>query len=590
MRNDYVLDDRDAEDNVKTLDAEPLDFVDDFFHREKGATVDSLSFHAGEAGIVLSATIDSIILHLYDGYDWAATRGKISAEIVKVRQKALLQQQMTASSSKQSNGDSDEDSSDDEVSSCLFKSIYVSVPVTNAEQDARRLEADLDHIINEVPEGSENVKVASRPILGRSSVHKIRIQCHKTKAKYFISDTLQTVHQLASHLEVFLNRLDIIDNLHTSTWHNFLSPMREDRKNIRETSSSMAHIDLQNVRPTRNLGVEEARLFAHIQPVRLHVDQDALEFLKRFFAFKAESDEAATNVASLPTSAPTQAYIQYVKIKPIRVKLDYKPKFVDYKALRSGQTTEVMNFFHFDSAMMTLKEVTMSGVVGWPKMFDDLNDVWMPDIKATQLKDVISGVSPIRSVVNIGSGMADLVLLPMEHYKRDGHVLRGLHKGTKSFAKATTMEAIKLGTKLAAGTQVILEKAEEILSVEGDKTSIKHVNFDRDGGDKQVEVGAYSKMADPPLTLVQGVQGAYQALSTNASGAAHTIFAVPIQTYQRSGPQGSLKAVVRAVPVAMIKPMIGASEAVTKTLLGLKNSIDPEERMNGEEKYKSRGL
>ena len=49
-------------------------------------------------------------------------------------------------------------------------------------------------------------------------------------------------------------------------------------------------------------------------------------------------------------------------------------------------------------------------LTGWPRLFDTLNDLWTPDVKANQLADVISGVAPIRSIVNVGSGVADLVL------------------------------------------------------------------------------------------------------------------------------------------------------------------------------------
>ena len=50
--------------------------------------------------------------------------------------------------------------------------------------------------------------------------------------------------------------------------------------------------------------------------------------------------------------------------------------------------------------------------------------------------------------------------------------------------------------------------------------------------------------------------------------------------------KGPLKAVVRAVPIAVLKPMIGASEAVSKTLLGMRNSLDPQGRDELGDKYK----
>ena len=47
-----------------------------------------------------------------------------------------------------------------------------------------------------------------------------------------------------------------------------------------------------------------------------------------------------------------------------------------------------------------------------------------------------------------------------------------------------------------------------------------------------------------------------------------------------------MRSVVRAVPIAVLKPMIGASEAVSMTLLGLHNTLDPNVRHDNEAKYK----
>lgn len=53
---------------------------------------------------------------------------------------------------------------------------------------------------------------------------------------------------------------------------------------------------------------------------------------------------------------------EHIEIYPIELKLDYKPKRVDYRALREGKTIELMNFFHFDGAEMTLRRIHLSGV------------------------------------------------------------------------------------------------------------------------------------------------------------------------------------------------------------------------------------
>lgn len=57
-----------------------------------------------------------------------------------------------------------------------------------------------------------------------------------------------------------------------------------------------------------------------------------------------------------------QFYEEQAEIFPIDLKLDYKPRRVDYRALRDGKTIELMNFFHFDGAEMTLRHITLTGV------------------------------------------------------------------------------------------------------------------------------------------------------------------------------------------------------------------------------------
>lgn len=164
-------------------------------------------------------------------------------------------------------------------------------------------------------------------------------------------------------------------------------------------------------------------------------------------------------------------------------------------------------------------------------------------MKATQLVDVISGVSPIRSVVNVGSGVADLVLLPIAQYKKDGRVVRGLQKGTTAFMKSTAMEAIKLGARLATGTQVILEQAENVIGGQfKDPITAETVPgspfLDELGGqlgDEDDMGDLISRYAQQPMNVQEGMQSAYRSLRRNLNSAAQTILAVPMEVYERSG-------------------------------------------------------
>jgi autophagy-related protein 2 len=174
-----------------------------------------------------------------------------------------------------------------------------------------------------------------------------------------------------------------------------------------------------------------------------------------------------------------------------------------------------------------------------------LNDLWTPDVKATQLADVISGVSPIRSVVNVGSGVADLVLLPIAQYRKDGRVVRGLQKGTKAFVRSTAMEAVKLGAHLATGTQVILEQAENVLGSGFGETvlaeTVSHPSEDttetviHDWALDGESTDPISRYAEQPVDIREGIQSAYTSIRQNLSSAAQTILAVPMEVFERSG-------------------------------------------------------
>ncbi|KPV72873.1 uncharacterized protein RHOBADRAFT_17652, partial [Rhodotorula graminis WP1] len=295
-----------------------------------------------------------------------------------------------------------------------------------------------------------------------------------------------------------------------------------------------------------------------ISPLRLYVDQDALDFLKAFGAFELSS--AGKAPASAPSSSPSQEpFYQRVEVLPVKLKLDYKPKRVDYNALRSGKTAELMNFFHFDGSEMTLRHLVVNGISGTTTLSSLVQDIWTPDVKAHQLADVISGIAPVRSVVNVGAGMANLVLLPIEQYRKDGRVVRGLHKGASAFARQTTLEAINVGAKLATGTQVILEQAEHVLGARfAAPLALETVAASSSSSSASASAGAAhgdgealvvgeeglsdeerrevrSRYASQPADLRQGMQSAYKSLGENFKEAAQTILAVPMEVYERSG-------------------------------------------------------
>ncbi|OAD75253.1 hypothetical protein PHYBLDRAFT_100895, partial [Phycomyces blakesleeanus NRRL 1555(-)] len=209
----------------------------------------------------------------------------------------------------------------------------------------------------------------------------------------------------------------------------------------------------------------------NLLPIRLYVDQDALDFLVNYFTFdKLKLRSTPFTNATIPKPAPEDeddedeanpVFFQYVEIFPIVLKVDYKPKYINYGNIKEGQFAELINLFHLDGAEMSLNHVKLTGIAGIERVFEKLGQEWLPHIKNTQVPNMVSGVAPIRSIVNLSSGVADLVLLPLQQYRKDGRIIKGsIQKGTHSFARATAIEAINLSARFASGTQVILEHAD----------------------------------------------------------------------------------------------------------------------------------
>ena len=316
-----------------------------------------------------------------------------------------------------------------------------------------------------------------------------------------------------------------------------------------------------------------------ILPLRLHVDQDALDFMARFFEFRDESTPSSTTKAEVP-------FLQRVEVNAIRVKLDFKPKRVDYAGLRSGHTTEFMNFFILDRADMILRHVIIYGISGFDKLGKTLNDIWMPDIKNNQLPGVLAGLGPIRSLANVGGGFRDLVIVPIREYRKDGRIVRSFQKGALAFAKTTTTELVKLGAKLAIGTQTVLQGAEDFLTHQQ-----AQAQTDISGGWDDAEIDEEEKeqislYAKQPIGVIQGLRGAYASLERDLLTAKDAIVAMPGEVIDSGTAGGAAKVVLKNAPTVILRPAMGVSRAVGQTLMGATNSLDPANRRRIEDKYK----
>ncbi|KAH6697028.1 hypothetical protein F5X68DRAFT_226423 [Plectosphaerella plurivora] len=524
-----------------------------------------------------------VIWNLFDGYDWVRTRDEITKTVEQVENKALERR-------RRREPEPDEDEDIDVIGDYLFNSIYIGIP---ANRDPRELAQMINQDINDNATYTETESVAttatatpSRPSgsgrsrkklrLNRSRNHKITFELSGVNADLILFPPGSGETQAS--VDVRIHSIDVFDHIPTSTWKMFATYDKDAGE--RQMNTSMARLEVLTVKPQADLAASDIILKVTVMPLRLHVDQDALDFITRFFEFKDDK----VPVHASPSDVP---FLQRVEVMDIPVQLDFKPKRVDYAGLKSGRTTEFMNFIVLDQARMTLRHTIIYGIQGFDRMGKTLNDIWMPDVKKTQLPGILGALAPIRGLVNIGSGFKELVEIPVREYQKDGRILRSLGMGAAAFARTTGTEVIKLGAKVAVGTQTALQGAEGLLTsgraAEAEATTWDGNDPSDEGEEQRKQISLY---ADQPAGVLQGLRGGYASLARDLHLARDAIIAVPGEVMESGDAAGLARVMLRRAPTIVFRPAIGASKAIGKTLMGATNSLDPENRRRVEEKYK----
>ncbi|RCI16889.1 hypothetical protein L249_1969 [Ophiocordyceps polyrhachis-furcata BCC 54312] len=564
-----------------------------------------------------------VIWNLFDGYDWSRTREVIAQAVEDVEAKATERQQQRLRQQTTMLGglDAYEEQMEEEeetIGDFLFNSIYIGIPMN---RDPRELTRDINAGLNQGDDGdtiTETESVATttasstrtatlrqhvpgqqgrhgrrrRLRLNRSRRHKITFELRGVNADMIAyrssspESTARGGQETLSSIDVRVQTLDIFDHVPTSTWKKFVT--YDQDKGEREMGTNMVHLELLNVRPIPDLAASEIVMRATVLPLRLHVDQDALDFITRFFEFKDERGGSAPTAAAAGGDTP---FLQRAEVFDIPVKLDFKPKRVDYAGLRSGHTSEFMNFIVLEEARMVLRHVIVYGVSGFDRLGKTLNDIWTPDVRRNQLPGVVAGLAPVRSLVNIGSGFRDLVEIPLREYRKDGRVVRSISKGAAAFARTTGTELVKLGAKIAVGTQYALQGAEEMLLAErGEQHRIRDGDGgdddDRDAFDDDEDLGELeaedqkqiSLYADQPTGVLQGIRGGYRSLTRDVNLARDAIIAVPGEVLESHSAGGAARAVLRRAPTIIFRPAVGVTKVIGQTLMGATNTIDPQNR------------
>ena len=274
-------------------------------------------------------------------------------------------------------------------------------------------------------------------------------------------------------------------------------------------------------------------------------------------------------------------------------------------------------------------------MAGGGPLLNHMLEAWVMDIYANQLHRVISGTAPFRGLSNIGSDLKDLILLPIQSMgrggaggsgSRGGHgkggaqtrglVMRDLRRGSKALLKTVTRETLHFSQQVTMMVaSAITDFTEDTRpryksSPAQQKAESNHTGMGRgdrgdrgdrggrgdkgdrgDRGDRGNRAGqnrsgtSVDRGARQPADVVEGLAKGYGSVQREVGIAVETVIAIPVRQYHQNGPLGAAKAVVRALPIAVLRPIAGLAEGLSYTILGLRNQVDPTMRVDEEDMW-----
>lgn len=464
----------------------------------------------------------------------------------------------------------------------------------------------------------QQIKMAWQATGGPDRRHDVLMELNLSKVRYQYEIYPENTKQAARHA-LLIHDVELRDKLASSKINKFLYQFSSESC-PRQAHANMVQIKSLTSRPDGLHGPQETSLKISVQPIRLHIDQDALLFLCQFFEELLASDhdgelgEEERPQSTTPMQAPIMtvnlnqaaelsdldnqqilinveekspiteeelsfaradenapAYFKSFVFSPdVPIKIDYHGKHIDINSQYGTIAGLLIGLGQLNQSQLTLKSIIhKSGLLGVDRLINHVANEWVSDIRRNQLPSILGGVGPMYSVSQLVGGIRDLFLLPIEQYQRDGRVVRGLQRGASAFTTSSAHAALDLTGRFVGCIQSTAETMYDMVS-SGPSVRMK-----------------YRRRGGQPQDIREGVIGALGSMRAGIGETASAIAEAANHEHHHKGFSGAIGGVLRQIPPTMVQPIILASEAAGTVLHGMKNQLVPDARREAIDKYKA---
>ncbi|KAJ6216747.1 hypothetical protein RDWZM_007904 [Blomia tropicalis] len=443
-------------------------------------------------------------------------------------------------------------------------------------------------------------------------------------------------YDLAWRFFFLVQEIEIIDRVNASRIKKILYEY------ISQTTPRRKYSNMFSIRLTCNRNFqdnnEECDLKISLKPLRVNIDQDTLIFLMEFFQmvneiltnklqqqqnngiYSKHSDNSSDNkfgddedddddeqqhvgrtssmnerirrTSTSSNSSFDNLFIKSFTFSPdVPIRLDYHGKHID---LKQGALPGIfLGLAQLNQSELHLKKLSNKhGILGFEKVLSYVIEEWAKDIKRNQLPSILGGVGPMHSFIQLFQGIRDLFWMPIDQYRRDQRIVRGIQRGAYAFSISTAMATLELANRLVSLIQSTAQFAHDVVTPPTPGGSGSGGRSGLVGGGSGIGVGGScgnnGTMStfhnSQPRDFREGITVAYTVMR---EGMHDTVRAVANAGMVSDDMGTVFGEVVRQIPSTLVRPFIHVSQATSSVLVGMRNQLTPEARKDDHEKWKN---
>ena len=212
------------------------------------------------------------------------------------------------------------------------------------------------------------------------------------------------------------------------------------------------------------MGFNEYRFKVDCQPITLYLDQKILTFISNISNYDEDKltpyySPDAEFISVIESNIETVTF-QITKgvINKIKIILNYKSSIFD---LCWKNQPMLLNFFNLEETKLILEPFKIENVDNI-ELKDKMLTHYHSQFNQTNTLNFIKSISPIKTIVKLGSGVVNLIIIPSKEGLKNNRWKYGFQKGYEKFRTNTLSEIANIGYKIFSFADKMFGGSQEV--------------------------------------------------------------------------------------------------------------------------------